>query len=690
MERITRRRAAFMMTMIILVLVFFCFKLYSMQVVDAERNENNITTYTTRTRVRAARGDILDAKGNVLVTNRASYDLVFNHYVILNSDNPNQSLLELAQLCRELGVEYTDHFPITASAPFTYTLGDYNSAWQGYFQTYLASRGNLDSDISAPLLIKELREQYRIPEEWSDEDARIVIGMRYELSLRNGITNLANYVLIEDAEDTIRSSILELNTPGLNVETSTVRQYNTIYAAHVLGYVGAMTGSQWEDYKEQGYSLDALVGQSGFELAFEEYLHGTDGIRVDEVTKDGTVVRSYYEVEPKSGNNVEVTIDIILQMAAEDALEQCILELRDPEINTSADGVGLDAEGGAVVALDIKTGEVLVCASYPTFDLSTLFDNYNQILETEYAPLLNRALNAAYPPGSTFKVCMVIAGINNGYIDRETLIYDYGVYTKYDGFAPECLAWTLSKYSHGHINCMQALQCSCNYYFYELADQMKIDEIDQVAAGMGLGEHTGVELNEYTGYRSNPATKAELFAGTDSAGWYAGDQVLTGIGQSYSRYTPMQLAVYMGTLCNKGVRYSATFLNRVVSSDYTSLLYEKTAEILGTTYISDEAYEACREGMLLVTSQLGGTAYSSFYNYPIQVGAKTGTAETDSGSSNTVFVCFAPYDDPQIAIAVYGEKAGGGIKMANVAKAIMNIYFGLDGDTSDSFENQVG
>ena len=372
MERITRNRAAIMIALLCLVLTVFCVKLYSMQVVDAEKNENNITTYTTRTRVRATRGDILDTNGNVLVTNRASYDLVINHYVILNSESPNRSILELVRLCEQLGVTYTDHFPITATAPFTYTLGDYNAAWQGYFQTYLASRGNLDSDISASLLLKELRLQYQIPEDWSDEDARKVIGIRYELSLRNGITNLPIYVLISDAQESVRSSILELHTPGLRVEASTVRQYNTTYAAHILGYVGAMSSKQWEEYKQLGYEMDALVGQSGFEMAFEEYLHGTDGVRVDEVTKDGTVVSSYYEVEPKSGNNVEVTIDLLLQMAAEDALAKTLEELRDPAINTDKDGVGLDTEGGAVIVLNIKTGEVLACGSYPTFDLSKI------------------------------------------------------------------------------------------------------------------------------------------------------------------------------------------------------------------------------------------------------------------------------------------------------------------------------
>ena len=689
MERMTRKRAAWLIGIVVVLLASFCLRLYAMQVVDAEKDETNLTVYKVYTRVRATRGDILDTNGNVLVTNRASYDLVFNHYVLLNSDTPNQSLLDLAKLCLELGLNYYDHFPITTSTPFTYTLGDYNAAWQGYFQTYLASRGNLDSDISAPLLIQELRKQYQIPEEWSDEDARLVIGLRYELSLRNGITNLANYVFMEDASESARSAILELNTPGLRVETSTVRQYNTKYAAHILGYVGAMSGKQWENYKDLGYELDALVGQSGFELAFEEYLHGTDGIRVDEVTKDGTVLRSYYAKEPKAGNNVEVTIDLLLQMAAEDALAKAVEDLRNPEINTSANGVGLDAEGGAVVAIDVKTGEVLVCASYPTYDLSTLFQNYNEILGTEYAPLLNRALNAIYPPGSTYKMCMVAAGINNAYIDRNTMIYDKGVFTKYEGFAPECLVWTNNGWTHGSVDCTHALQVSCNYYFYDLADKMKIEEIDALAKGLGLGEATGVELNEYTGYRSNPETKNKLFAGTDSAGWYAADQVLTGIGQAYNRFTPMQLAVYVSTLCNQGVRYSATFLDRVLASDYSKQLYEKQAEILSTTYISDAAFQAYTEGMRLVTSESGGTAYSAFYNYPVKVAAKTGTAETDSGSPNGAFVCYAPFDDPQIAVVVYGEKAGGGSRLTSVAKAILDIYFEVDPGENDSFENQI-
>ncbi len=690
MERITRFRAGILLLLVGLVLCVFGFKLYSMQILEGEPDTDNITTFITRTTVRAARGEILDTNGNKLVGNRPSYNLEFNHYVILKSDDPNGHLLELVQLCRTLGIEYNDHLPITKERPFTYTLGDYNAAWQGYFQRYLASRGDLDSDMTAQLLLRSLRQEYQIPEDWTDEDARLVLGLRYELSLRNGdITNLPNYVFLEDAPEQQRFAIMELNVPGLKVESSTVREYYTEYAAHVLGYIAPMNSAQLDKYTPLGYSMDALVGQDGFELAFEQYLHGTDGIRVDKTTKDGTVVESYYEVEPKSGNNVEVSIDLLMQMEAEDKLAQVIESQRDPQINTSETGEGLDAQGGAVVALDVKTGQVLVCGSYPTYNLATLSQDYNEIINTPYAPLLNRTLMATYPPGSTYKMSMVVAGIDSGAITKEDQIEDLGVYKKYDDFEAECLQYTMYGTVHGNINCMEAIKCSCNYYFYELAERLTIDKIDQVAKGLGLGEATGVELYEYTGSRANRETKAALFAGTNNAGWYPADQIMTGIGQSFNNFTPMQLAVYASTLCNQGTRYRATFLNKVVTSDYNTLVAENKKQILSTMYISDEAYEAYVDGMKMVTSEYGGTAYSSFLNYPISVAAKTGTAEVAGGSANGAFLCFAPADDPQIAIVVYGERVASGAKLATVAKAIMDVYFDIDTGSVDNWENQV-
>ena len=523
MERITRFRAVLVAVLFSLVLGFFALKLYDLQIIESDGKKDNTKTFTTYTTVKAARGEILDCNGNVLVTNRASYDLVFNHYVICSARNTNALLLELVEMCRQLEIEYVDHFPITQTAPFEYTLSNYNASWQSYFQAYLPKKGNLDSDISAPLLIKKLRDYNNIPEEWSDADARAVLGLRYELDLRQGITKLPNYVFLEDADTNALSALLELGTPGLKAEATTVREYNTRYAAHILGYVGPVTTDQWNEtyQKLEGYSLDALVGQSGLELAYEQILHATDGVRVDKTTVDGTIIESYYAKKPVAGQNVEISIDINLQNAAEERLAALIKELRE----TGEDGA--DAEGGSVVVMNVKTGQILACANYPSYDPATFRDNYDILLETEFAPLYNRALLAEYPPGSTYKMSMVIAGIESDTIGKNTKVDDKGVYMAYaaSGFTPTCLRWTSQGRTHGMVNAMTALQDSCNYYFYYLADRMEIDDIDSIAKSLGLGETTGVELYEHIGTRANEETKDALYEG-DRGRWYPADQIL--------------------------------------------------------------------------------------------------------------------------------------------------------------------
>ena len=694
MERITRMRAGILLAFLALVIFFFGFKLYDLQVIQTGGKVDNTTVYTTLTRVKAARGDILDRNGNKLVSNRASYDLVFNHYVILSSKNPNESILRLVKLCQAQGIEYTDHFPISATRPFRYELENYTSAWQNYFQDFLHERGELDSDITAPLLIRRLRDIYDIPEEWSDEDARLVLGVRYELTLRNsGVAPLPNYIFIEDVTDSALSYILELHVPGLRVEESTIREYHTEYAAHILGYVGAMTPEQWETiYKDlPNYPLDAMVGQSGFELAYEQHLHGIDGTRVDETTRDGTVVRSWYKVEPQAGNHVEVSIDLSLQMIGEDALAKTIADLKNPDLNPSGDGA--DAEGAALVAIDVKTGQILVCASYPTYNLSNLREDWDEILNTDYDPLVNRALNAVYPPGSTYKMSMAVAAINAGIITSTSNIYDKGIFTKYEGFSPTCLRYTTNGTTHGDINVMQALKHSCNYFFYELGDKITLNAMDSTAKGFGLGEKTGVELSEKVGHRANAESKA-LYEEGYNASWVKGDQILAAIGQSHNLFSPMQLCVYASTLANEGNRYSATFLNRVVSSDYRSLVLENLPKLLSTMEISTDALYAYKTGMQMVAHEAGGTAYNYFRNYPINVCAKTGTAEHGGGktaSDHGAFLCYAPAEDPQIAIVVYGEKAGHGSTLAGVAKAMLDVYFDVDeiGDVVTG-ENQIG
>lgn len=686
MERITRLRIGWVLLLFFVILGLFSMTLYNMQVIQTGGKTDNTSTFTTLTRIKAARGNILDRNGNVLVSNRASFDLTLNHYVLISANGTNEYLYKLVKRCEALGIEYTEHFPVSKERPFVYTLDDYNSSWQSYFQKYLAFMGRIDSDITAPLLIDTLRTRYKIPAEWTDDEARQVIGLRYELDLRRCVYSLSNFIVLEDASDEAKAAIVELNIPGLQVENSIVREYHTEYAAHILGYVGAVTKEQWEYYKNiDGYEMDALVGQAGIEAAFEEYLHGVDGWREDTIAKDGTLISSRYLTVPKAGSNVELTIDITLQGIAEETLDTLLNDMR------ASNGTGKQAEGGAVVAIDSKTGQVLVCASNPTYDLSKYFEDYEKFLEAANNPLYNRALQGAYAPGSAYKMSTLIAAFESGEYNSQSIIKDLGTFTKYKGFHANCLKWTNQHMTHGSINGSDALKFSCNYYFYEVADHISIEAMDKVAEAMGLGSKSGAELPENAGHRANPETKDKLHSGDDKL-WYKGNQILAAIGQDDNRFTPMQLCVYASTLANQGTRYKATFLKRVVASDFSSLLLESKAEIVSHLNISNATYEAYLDGMLRVTSESGGTAYSVFRNYPVEVAGKTGTAQIGTGiPDNGSFVCFAPARNPEIAISVYGEKTASGASMSQVAKAILDKYFeiGTVGDTS-IFENKLG
>ena len=706
MERITRFRAAILLLIIFLILVLFSFRLFRLQIIEAEGTDNT-TKYVTQTRVKAARGDILDRNGNILVGNRASYDLVFNHYVITSSDGTNDHLYRLINKCRELGIEYIDHFPVTKNRPFEYTLEEYSTAWQGYFQSYLRDR-EMDSDITAPLLVQILRERYSIPETWTDDMARAVIGLRYEFDLR-GVVKLPNYTLMEDVSDAHLSALLEMNVPGLIVEASTVREYYTSYAAHILGTMGAMSADQWEEVSkayEEGtgdeYYMDAQVGQSGFEKAFESYLHGVDGLRRDEVDKNGAIIsQEYYEgKEPEAGDNVETTIDINIQMAAEDALANVIAYLQDPEQNTTGDGT--DVEGASVVVMEVKTGDILACASYPTYNPQTYNEEYEEILKQDFDPLFNRALMGTYYPGSTYKMCTLLAGLRSGVYQYGEEIYDEGIFIKegFEGFTPKCLKYSMTQggSTHENITSAQALEVSCNYFFYELAYRMfvrygldgAVGWFEETAAGLGLGEHTGVELFEAVGYRLNKESKAATHVGMEKD-LFRGDVIQCSIGQSTNMFTPIQQCVYAATLGNGGVRMKATFLNRVVSSDYRTLVEENEPQVVSNLNLDASMVNAYKEGMKLVISGANGTARKTMAGIDVEVCAKTGTAQTGrAGSDDGYFVCFAPADDPEIAIAVHGEKAAHGATLGQVAKEILIYYFGLDkaGEEMIYLENQ--
>lgn len=690
MNRRIRFRAAVLCVAIALTLGLFAFRLYKLQTSldEVQLQMADSTSYLTT--IEAARGPILDRNGTVLVTNRASYNVAVVGFVWLNGPNPTQSLLELLDLCEKLDIELVSHFPVTEEKPYEYTLDQYDSVWKGYFRTFLRSR-SLDTDISAGALMRTLRSAYRVPEGLSDQRLYQLIAVRYELELR-GIKGmpLDNYILAEDVTPEQLSAIIELDIPGVIVQTSTVREYKTDYASHLLGFIGSMNAEEYENkYKEQGYAMNARVGKDGVELAFEEYLHGADGQMKTTVTADGEILEQYYTKVPQPGAAVELTIDIDLQTVAAQALEKLILDLRQNGIGASKSGT--DALGGAVVVQEVKTGEVLASVSYPAYPMSVFSDAeaYRRLAEdTTYYPLLDRARFGLYAPGSIYKMVTAIAAMEYAGIGPHYEVQDMGRYTKYEGagYAPACYIYTVTKgmATHGVENMIEALRDSCNYYFYEVGLRTPTERIDFVARSLGLGEPTGSELGEYIGQRANPESKAKEFAGTNQSSWVDGDRLQAVIGQSLNQFTPLQMACYVSALANGGTRYEATYLRRVVSWDFSQLLLESQPKVASTLEISQQSLDCIREGMTLASlSRVGygynvdGTASAYLFDYPVVVPAKTGTAQHGSGntSDNASFVCYAPADDPQVAIAVYVEQGAQGGNLGQVVRAILDEYF---------------
>ena len=690
MERRARFRTGVFVAVILVIMALFTFRLYALQTSLTEeeiRTSNSLTIWTT---VDAARGKILDRNGTVMVGNRASYNLIMIGYVFFNGPSPNESLLELLALCDELGIDVESDFPVSETRPYTYTLEDYSEAWQSYFRKFLTSRG-WDPDMSAQNLMRNLREDYNIPGGLTEEEAYRLIAVRFELELRTieGMP-LDNYILARDISSENLAAVMELGVPGVLVETTTVREYNTTYAAHLLGHTGSMNAYEYENLYPD-YAMDAVVGKEGVEYTFEKYLHGTDGLLETTILSTGEVLEQKYLATPEPGNNVELTIDLGLQMTAENALAQVIQNLQENGVGSQKEGK--DADSGAVVVLDATNNEVLAMASYPTYDPARYNLDFNELAEADGNPLLNHALQGLYPPGSIYKMVTAIAAMEFANVGAYYQVTDQGVFTKYElqGYAPACYIWRSSGRTHGTVNMMQALAVSCNYYFYEVGLQVATENVDYVAERLGLGEPTGIELYEETGTRANAETKAEIFAGTDMEAWVDGDKLQASIGQSLNSFTPLQMACYVSALANQGARYKATLLSRVVSWDYQDLILESQPEIASQLDMDEKTVACINEGMKMTVSDYSGTANSYLSDYPISIAAKTGTAQHGSGGSdNASFVCYAPADDPQIAIAVYVEHGAQGGNLANVVRPILDAFFSQESKYETTYnENTV-
>ena len=679
--------------LVIMLCVYFVF-LYKLQIIQgedySEKSANSIGTVQT---VTAARGNILDRYGRVLVSNEACYNITINTSELFDEKDPNAVILKLVNFVKEHGGTYTDTLPVTTQPPFEYT--DMTDAQKTALKAYLKDH-DMNESASAVELMSYMRSRYKIDNNYSAEDTRTIAGLRYELNVRYAAdSGTAPYVFVQDADMSLITAMLENDLPAVNVETSYVRKYSTQYAAHILGYIGMIqSADEYSDYKTQGYSMNALVGKEGAEKAFESYLHGTDGTANITSTADGTVTDTVYSKEPEPGDQVYLTIDESLQAATEQALASGIEDIKATnEANANAKGIEISDKnnnritGGAAVVVDVKTGEPLAIASYPTFDLSTMKENIAKLSADKDAPMYDRALMGRYAPGSTFKPCTAIAGLSEGIINTNTTIRCNGVFTKYSdlGYSPVCWIWSQFKLTHGKENVVTAIRDSCNIFFYTVGDQLGIDKLDKYAYNFGLGKSTGIELAENTGIMASKEYKKDTY----NEDWYNGDNVQAAIGQSYSLFTPLQMAEYCAAIADNGQRHTASILKMVRSYDYSTMVYQRAAEVLSTVESSQSNWSAVQQGMYLVATDPNGSAYDTFGHYSVKVAAKTGTAQTGSDSTaNGMFICYAPYDDPQVAIAVSVEHAGAGKSLAPIAKSILDAYFGSQ-NTIDNTENEL-
>ena len=680
------RRGLGMLLLLAVILFGLGSSLYDAQMIHGAeylaRSQNSIAETQT---VEAARGDILDRYGRVLVSNRVTYQVALNTDAM--EKNRNDILLALIRIARDAGVEWEDTLPITAQPPFRYTTDtpfQYPTTdEEGSPTTSLTRLGRLavkmkwiddptaDGAQGAPLptaeeLLEKMRESFQL--ELEGADMRAVAGVLYELYYRSMVNSWPPYVFAEGVDIDFISKVKEQGLSGVEIEAATVRTYNTEYAAHLRGRVGAI--ENWDAYKDldldgdgtPDYEMDDTVGKEGAELAFESYLRGTAGVREVERNTSGKVVSEKWTTAPQPGDNVVLTIDIDLQKQVEDILSQAIPQLASE-----------DTEGAACVVMDVNRAEVLASASYPSYHLATYSADLAENSADPLKPFLNRAFQGVYAPGSTFKMVTAVAGLESGIIEPDTEIMDTGVYTYYQDDGPQCWYWRQYRRKHGLVNVSEALEVSCNVFFFDVGRRVGIQGLQEFAAKFGLGEPTGIELYEETGVMAGPEY-------TQSMGqtWYEGSTLSVAIGQESSQFTPLQLANYIATLVNGGTRYSAHLLKEVKSSDFSQVLYTYEPEVLDSIDIQPENLDAVKAGMLALTTGKGSLA-RYFQDLPVQVGAKTGSAQVNAETeSNAVFVCFAPYDDPQIAISLVVEKGGSGSTLASIAADILRYYFSAE------------
>ena len=643
------------------VLLLFLFTLYNTQIVHgSEYRARSIVSYATTQQVKAARGVITDRNGKLLVGNRLTYTLTLSDSGFSDDAEENEAIARLIRLCRDNDVTWNDSFPVRAEAPFQYLSSSGSETFTNFLKERKLGYSSV-ATLTAPQLIAKLRSAFGIPSSLSDREARLIIGVRYELAVHSP------YLFAEDVSVELISQIVDGQFAGVTTGTSSARVYYTPYAAHVLGRISPIYAENWDTYKEMGYSMDALVGTSGVEKAFESYLHGVDGTRLITTDADGRITSELYTEPPQPGSTVALTLDIDLQQDVEDTLKRTV------EAMIAEDGI---SRGAGVAVVKVGTGEVLALASYPTYDLANFNRDYNQLVEDPRLPMFNRATDGTYAPGSTFKPCTAVAALESGVITPTTTIRTKGIYTYYAFPQPSCWIYGMYGGNHGSINVMQAITVSCNYFFFEVGRLTGIDTLADYATQFGLGQHTGIEIGDSAGALACPQ-----YAEEHGLEWTDGQTITAAIGQSYNLFSPLQLANYVATLASGGEHYRVHLLKDVKSYDSSELEFVCDEPPLNVVSMSESTKKAVATGMRNLV--LEGNVSSLFRRCQVPAAAKTGTAQVGTAINNGVFVAYAPYDNPEIAIGLVIEKGGGGYHLGNTVVDIINSYFSRDDSTAD-------
>lgn len=657
----SRRRVYVLLGFFCAFLVLFFAVLYDAQVVHGSENRaRSITSNTASETVTASRGIITDRNGKVLVSNRLAYTLVVDKGSFGKDEAAlNDAIWQLIQLCQEQGVTWNDTLPMTTGSSPQLTSKSLTES----FREYLADN-KLPTDGGSAEVLAAMRKLYKVDDSYTDAQARLIVGVRYELDGRS------SYTFAEDVSTELLGRITDGKYRGVTIKTAAARVYNTKLAAHILGTVGAIWQEEWRSdestgyvgYADKGYNMNDLVGKDGVEKAFEEYLHGNDGKRLITTDENGKITGELYTREPQPGGTVALTIDIDLQQVVEDTLASTIQGMIDKDSNE---------RGGAAAVIQVGTGEVLAMASYPTYDLETFNQDYDELVKDERLPMFNRATQGVYAPGSTFKLCTSVAALEEGIITPSTIIEDKGIYTYYVDPQPMCWIWRQAHTTHGRINVSQAIVDSCNYFYYEVGRLTGIKKLDEYATAFGLGQSTGIEIGDVSGVLASPE-----WAEAHDREWTDGQTITAAIGQSYNLFTPLQLANYVATLVSGGEHYEAHLLKNVKSYDNSRVIDVYGKGPLNDLNISDSTMAAVTKGMHDLTYD---SLRSAFSRCVVEAGAKTGSAQVGTDIANGTFVAYAPYDDPEIAIAIVVEKGGSGSLLANAAVDIINAWFTRDG-----------